>query len=34
MLCVAQHDVCVIVILNGLTNLFRSDSDPWKPHER
>lgn len=34
MLCVAQHDVCVIVILNELTNLFRSDSDPWKPHER
>jgi hypothetical protein len=34
MLRAAQHDTRVIVILNGLTNLFRSNSDPWKPHER
>jgi hypothetical protein len=34
MLCAAQHVTRVIVILNKLTNLFRSDSDLWKPHER
>ncbi len=34
MLCVAQHDTRVIVILNEVTNLFRSNSDLWKPDER
>jgi hypothetical protein len=34
MRCVAQHDTRVIVILNEVTNLFRSKSDLGKPDER